>query len=197
MKKWVYAIIVIAILIIAIIVGKELYKKDDKKEENVQKSNNIENRIVNETDYSVKNDITIETNTKNEKISPNASLVLKKHYKKCEHTIKQYAEIPQEFVNLTQEELQKEYQNWEIEEFTSNKVTLIKEEEGECGEHYVLKPKNGVIVVYKKNSDGNETMIEETGIAIDYLTKEDKEKIEKGINVYGKEELNSTLEDYE
>lgn len=197
MKKWIYIIGIILIIIVAIFVGIYIYGNNNKKETNIGKNDNIENKVENKTEYSVKNDITIETNTKNEKISPNASLVLKKHYIGCNHIIKEYAEIPQEFVNLTKEELQEEYKNWEIEEFTPNKVILIKEEQGECGEHYVLKAENGVIVVYKKNTNGNETLIEETGIAIDYLTEDDKEKIEQGINVYGKEELNSTLEDYE
>lgn len=197
MKKWIYIIGIILIIIVAIFVGIYIYGNNNKKETNIGKNDNIENKVENKTEYSVKNDITIETNTKNEKISPNASLVLKKHYIGCNHIIKEYAEIPQEFVNLTKEELQEEYKNWEIEEFTPNKVILIKEEQGECGEHYVLKAENGVIVVYKKNTNGNETLIEETGIAIDYLTDDDKEKIEQGINVYGKEELNSTLEDYE
>ena len=193
MKKWIYIIGFFIVFIVAIFTGIVIYN-------NTQKLNNVtinttRNEIVQE--HSLKNDITVEVATDKEKISPNASLVLKKHYKECDHTIKEYAEIPEEFVNLTIEELKGEYKNWEIEEFSPTNVILIKEEDGVCGEHYILKEENGVIVVYKIEEDGKETLIEETGIYTEYLTENDKMNIANGIEVYGKEELNSTIEDFE
>ena len=35
-------------------------------------------------------------------------MILKKYYQGCEHTINEYAEIPPELVNLTQEEIVKQ-----------------------------------------------------------------------------------------
>lgn len=196
MKKWGYIICFAIIFIVAISTGVYMFKSSNKIE------NTIDNEIVNTTvigkeEYSIVNDITIETATKQEKVSPNATLVLKKHYKECDHTIKEYAEIPEDFVNLNEEELQKQYTDWKIEKFSSLEVVLVKEEEGVCNEHYILKEADGVIVVYKIETSGEETLVEETGISIDYLTESDKMKIKEGIRVYGKEELNSTLEDYE
>ncbi len=197
MKKWAVIIGCIIIVILAIFIGVFLYKSNDNNE-NTTNNLNITNKIVkNELNNNVTNDITIKTNTNEEKISPSATLTLKKQYTECGHVIKEYKEIPENLVNLTKEELQEKYKEWEIENFTPLDVTLIKQEEGFCGEHYVLRQKEGVIAVYKIDEEGAENLEEMTGISVEYLTENDKMEIEEGIEVYGKEELNSVLENYE
>ena len=196
MKKWGIIIAFIIIFIIAIFVGNYIYDSSNK-EENTIKSENTSNSIVNQVDYSVRNDITINTDSEEEKISPNATLILKKHYKECDHTIKEYAEIPEEFVNLTKSEIEKEYPEWEVEKFTPLDIILIKEEEGFCNEHFILKEEQGVITVYKIDKQGEESLYDTTGISVEYLTESNKLELKNGIKVYGKEELNSMLENYE
>ena len=196
MKKWGIIIAFIIIFIIAIFVGNYIYDSSNK-EENTIKSENTSNSIVNQVDYSVRNDITINTDSEEEKVSPNATLILKKHYKECDHTIKEYAEIPEEFVNLTKSEIEKEYPEWEVEKFTPLDIILIKEEEGFCNEHFILKEEQGVITVYKIDKQGEESLYDTTGISVEYLTESDKLELKNGIKVYGKEELNSMLENYE
>lgn len=196
MKKWGYITSFIIIFMLAIFTGIYIFNSSNKEDN--ETNNEIYNTtIVEEEPYSVRNDITIQTTTEEEKVSPNAILILKKHYQECNHTIKEYAEIPEEFVNSTLEELQKEHTDWKIEKFSPLEIILIKEEQGVCNEHYLLKETNGVIAVYRIEMSGEETLIEETGISIEYLTENDKMKIKEGIRVYGKEELNATLEDYE
>ena len=196
MKKWGIIIAFIIIFIIAIFVGNYIYDSSNK-EENTIKSENTSNSIVNQVDYSVRNDITINTDSEEEKVSPNATLILKKHYKECDHTIKEYAEIPEEFVNLTKSEIEKEYPEWEVEKFTPLDIILIKEEDGFCNEHFILKEEQGVIIVYKIDKQGEESLYDTTGISVEYLTESDKLELKNGIKVYGKEELNSMLENYE
>ena len=87
--------------------------------------------------------------------------------------------------------------DWGIEKFSNMELVLIKEVEGVCNEHYVLKEKDGVIAVYKIDKDTKEELEELTGISIEYLTENDKMEIQQGIMVYGREELNSILENYE
>ncbi len=196
MKKWGIIIAFIIIFIIAIFVGNYIYDSSNK-EENTIKSENTSNSIVNQVDYSVRNDITINTDSEEEKISPNATLILKKHYKECDHTIKEYAEIPEEFVNLTKSEIEKEYPEWKVEKFTPLDIILIKEEDGFCNEHFILREEQGVITVYKIDKQGGESLYDTTGISVEYLTENDKLELKNGIKVYGKEELNSMLENYE
>ena len=196
MKKWGIIIAFIIIFIVAIFVGNYIYDSNNE-DKNTVKSENTSNSIVNQVDYSVRNDITINTDSEEEKVSPNATLILKKHYKECDHTIKEYAEIPEEFVNLTKSEIEKEYPEWEVEKFTPLDIILIKEEEGFCNEHFILKEEQGVIIVYKIDKQGEESLYDTTGISVEYLTESDKLELKNGIKVYGKEELNSMLENYE
>lgn len=198
MKKWAYIAVSIIVVIIAIFTGVYLFNNQNKNENQVQNqinlnTNTIEENIVNDT---VVNEISVNSIEK-EKISPNAVLILKKIYKQCGHTSKEYVQIPEEFVNLTKEELEEKYDDWELEKFASNEIILNRQVDGSCGEHYILREKEGIIAVYQINGNGDEILKEETGITVEYLTKSDQLKLQQGIRVDGKEALNTVLEDYE
>ena len=61
----------------------------------------------------------------------------------------------------------------------------------------MLKEKDGNIAIYKLDNNNNQTFLEDTEIAIEYLTEEDLEKIQQGIIIYTRKELNKTIEDFE
>lgn len=132
-----------------------------------------------------------------EKVSANAILILKKYYQKCEHTINEYVELPQEIVNMTKDEVQAQYPDWEVIGFETGKVTLYKEFDDVCGEHFKLKVEDEKVVVYIVNKDGTETLYEKTNISSEYLTETDLINMQDGLEIYGKEELNQIIEDFE
>lgn len=132
-----------------------------------------------------------------EKVSANAILVLKKYYTKCEHTINEYVEIPKEIVNMTEEEVKTQYPEWEVIGFSSDKVTLYKEFDDVCGEHFKLKVEDGKVVVYMVNKEGTESLYQRTNISSEYLTETDLINMQDGLEIYGKEELNKIIEDFE
>ena len=101
-KYWVFATI-ISLIVISIISIYYIYVIL------MNKSNN-EINLDEMARVTVENGVntfapTITTSTSQEKVSPNATLVIKKHYSKCGHTTKEYAEIPEEFVNMDEEEI--------------------------------------------------------------------------------------------
>lgn len=205
MKKTYILIILFTVIILGIAAGTYIFvSKENKKTEN----ENVEN-VLNKVSDKMEKDYTkeleelnklnnsLETNSNEEKISPNCLLTLKKHYDKCGHTTKEYIDIQEDLVNKTQEELEEKYPNWEVEKFSSGEIILYKEYAGMCDEHYILKEKDGKIVIYKIDENEQEKLYETTEIAIDYLTDEDKENIKNGIKVNGKEELNQLIEDFE
>ena len=100
-------------------------------------------------------------------------------------------------VNKTKEEVKELYPDYKIESFDNNKIVLIKEEEGQCDEHYIVRDENGNIIIYKVLEDGTEEIYQNTGISTDYLPETDKINLRDGIQIYGKENLNSTIEDFE
>lgn len=197
MKKWGFLLGVVIIIVIAVCVGVSMFNMNNKPKNQINNTNTNNERILNQVNYSVRNDITVNTGTNEEKISPNATLILKRKYKECGHIIKEYKRITDELVNLTEKELLEKNKDWDIEEFSNMELVLIKEVEGVCNEHYVLREKDGVIAVYKIDKDNREELEELTGISIEYLTENDKMEIQQGIMVYGREELNSILENYE
>lgn len=132
-----------------------------------------------------------------EKVSANAILVLKKYYAKCEHTINEYVELPKEIVNMAKEEVKTQYPEWEVIGFSSDKVTLYKEFDDVCGEHFKLKVEDGKVVVYMVNKEGTENLYQRTNISSEYLTETDLINMQDGLEIYGKEELNQIIEDFE
>ena len=136
---------------------------------------------------------TVKANTQEEKTSPNCSLTTKTYYPKCGHTKSEYTNLPEEFVNLTQDEIQEKFPQSKIEDFASNAVVLYQEKEGDCGEHYRVKDKEGMVTVYQVLEDGSEKEIETTGITTEYLPETDKINMKNGIQVIAKQKLNKFI----
>lgn len=139
-----------------------------------------------------------ETNSNQVKVSPNCELILSKFYDKCEHTITENVELPQELINMTKDDLEKHFKDWKVEEFSSNKLVLYKRCEGQCNEHYLLKNIDGKIVIFKLNDNGDEEKYQDTDISTEYLTDTDLINMQDGgLQIFGKEELNKVIEDFE
>lgn len=131
-----------------------------------------------------------------EKISPYAKMTIEKYHKQCEHSTVEIYDVPKELVNLTKEELQKRYENWEIKKFTSTDIQLYREINANCASHFVLREKDGYIAVYKAVSNTIDELNMITEIECASLKEEDKVAVESGIKIYGKDELTSIIEDF-
>lgn len=196
--------IIIISIILAICAGGATYfiVKQNKKSEIIPETNTyisekIEDECTEEYKEEQGQENTTVVSSAEEKVSANAELILKKYYTKCDHTINEYVELPQELVNLTKEQVQKKYKDWQVIGFEKGKVTLYKEFDDVCGEHFKLKIENGKVVVYTVNNDGTETLYEKTNISSEYLTETDLLNMQDGLEIYGKEELNQVIEDFE
>ena len=197
--------IIIISLILAISAGVATYfiVRQNKKSETIPETNTyISEKIEDECTEEYKeeqmaNQNTTEVSSTEEKVAANAILILKKYYTKCDHTINEYVELPQELVNLTKEQVQEKYADWQVIGFEKGKITLYKEFDDVCGEHFKLKIEDGKVVVYTVNNDGTETLYEKTNISSEYLTETDLLNMQDGLEIYGKEELNQVIEDFE
>ena len=204
MKKSWLIILVLAIIVIGIITGVYIYNRNKKIGKNIVDN---EINIVSETitdecteEYEKLEEqakLEIETNSSEEKISPNCLITLKRYYDECQHTINEYLDIPKDLVNGTESDLQKEYPNWEIQKYSNNEIILYKEFNSNCGQHFVLRDVGGKINIYKINENNEEELYEKTEISVEYLTETDRIEIQNGIRVNGIEELNQLIEDFE
>ena len=192
-------IITIAIIVIigAIIIGVQICKPNKEQEDIITKVSDekIEDDCTDE--YQEIQEEMLQANSTEEKISPNCFITMKKTYNKCGHTTSEYIAIPKELVNKTKEDLKEKYAGWTIDKFSDTQIVISKKEEGECGEHYIVKDKEGKVVIYKLLEDGTEKEYEVTDISTEYITDTDKINMKNGIKVNGKQELNQLIEDFE
>lgn len=171
------------------VVGDELHFLNESNKNIVEaKDRDEENLISNEV---------LQASAIEEKILPTAEFAMKKVYNECGHFKFEYAELPQELVNLTEEELEAYYKDWEIEEFSPSKIILTKEINSLCDEHFIIKLGEKYVQVFHLEPDGNLVVYETTDISREYLPEEDIKKLEEGIYVFGEGMLNSVLEDFE
>lgn len=192
-KKYIIIFVLAAAIASGIIVAVILGGND--KTSNLKPE--IDTKLATEN-KELEDDIQIVT-TSNIKVktSPNALFVFKTYYRDCNHTKTTKIEIPKEFVNQTEEEMQEKYRDWKIEDFTSSEVIFYQEQEGICNEHYVIRENNGYVAIYTIDSLAQETLKETTEIVTSYLPETDKQRLQEGIKVIGQESLNATIEDYE
>ena len=195
MKKTIWMIILLILaIIIGFWVGVYLYNKEENKKQIENDIQNVSyNNIVNNT-----NMIEIQTSVSKEKISINTEVVEEVYYAQCDHLIRTTRNDIKSLVNMTKDELAKKYPDWEIKEFSTEKVILYKEEQGFCNEHYLVKDVDGVVTIYNMdNEDKINEIIETTEIETKYLTETDQEDLKEGIKVYTQQKLNKLIEDFE
>lgn len=199
MKKYTIIAIIALGIILGFLTGMYLYKInqiDYNSKEQIAKTVEDECTILAElNDQELENLIT--TSSEEEKASPNCIITLKIYYNKCEHLLESKQKIEDTEVNLTEEELKERFSDWEVQKFTPTEIVLYKEVNEFCNEHYLLKEKDGYIAIFKLDENNNQTFLELTDISTQYLTEEDLKKIQEGIAIYTKKELNKTLEDFE
>lgn len=166
-----------------------------KYDELAKSEEKVEDECIYET---FSNDVNeIEASYTEPKISPNASLTIKRYYKECGHTTSEYKNVSEDMVNKTREELQNMYPDFTIEEFSETNIVLQKQEEGRCDEHFVVKDENSNIMIYKENQEGVEELYQNTGISTEYLPETDKINLRNGVKVFGIENLNAFIENFE
>ena len=193
-KKIIFLLVLIFIISFCLTIV--LVNKNKSTEEITQQEETVTPQISEKVEDECTQEY-ITTVSQEEKLSAAAILILKKYYTGCEHTINEYVELPKELVNMTKEEVEAKYKDWQVIGFEKGKVTLYKEFDGQCGEHFILKIKNGKIVIYINNPDDTQSLYEKTNISSEYLTETDLLNMQDGLEIYGKEELNKIIEDFE
>lgn len=166
-------------------------------EKNIASEDLYQNLIDNTVASNVIELKTIEASYESEKVTPSTEFAIKEYYDECNHFNFQYAELPTELINMTVQEIEDYYDDYEVEEFKNNSLVLAREINGICDNHYCIGLENDMVIVYKVNTDMSLSLYKNTGISKDYLAEEDIEKLEEGIYVYGESKVNSTIEDFE
>lgn len=187
-KGWIVTLIIF-LLFVGIVFGILSYNKNKTEDINM-----IDNKQL--AEENIEKNI-IPTAMLEEKVSPNAKILKKIYFTGCDHLIKESLEIPQQLVNKDKEEVKKYYNEWNVDSFSSDEITIYKEESGFCNQHYIVKEHNGVLAIYTQDENGQLTFKKDTEIQTMYLPETDLERVKQGIEVIGDMELNSVIGDYE
>ncbi len=138
----------------------------------------------------------IEVAVSEERVSPYSKLIVKKVFSKCSHTTVDIIDMPKELINLTKKEFQEKYSGWQIEKFADDEIILLGTINGNCEDHFVLKENEGTIAIYNELTEDKMNLLKTLDVNVELLTNDDKMSLKEGIKVYGKQELNSIIEDY-
>ena len=189
-KRAILIYILIVLLIIISVISFVMQKR-------IKQENMLADNIIIIEEKNVIEEEIIETSIGEEKTTPNTVLILKKEFIDCGHVINEKVLLPEEMVNLAKDDFIKKYPNWEIEHFSKDEIILSQKLYSFCGEHYLLKEEDGYINIYTVDEQEEISLKEKTNLSVKYLTEIDKINLKNGLMVYGKENLNKLLEDYE
>lgn len=190
-KKSVVILMLILIAIIVFLFAMLMYNLKTVRRigNNIQNVNNVHNS---------QNVQVVQTNSEEIKISPNAIITFFKHYSNCGHVVRVKENAPKNIVNISKDAFSSLYSDWKINKFTSTEIELSKDFSGDCNEHFLVKSNpDGFIEIYKVKPDTSLVLYEKTDIAVKYLSNEDIAELENGIYLYGKENLNAYIENFE
>lgn len=196
MNKFKIIIISICTIFLIILTTAVVYQ-NIKYDKITKEEKRIEDDCIHE-ERKEENEINdIEVSEIETKVSPNAKLIIKKYYKECGHNTEEIKNVTNDMVNKNKKEVELLYPDYNIEKFLNNEIVLKKEEEGQCDEHYIIRDENNNIVIYKVLNDGAEEVYQNTGISTEYLPETDRINLKSGVKVFGIENLNSIIEDFE
>ena len=130
------------------------------------------------------------------KLSPYAKMIIEKKFTKCGHSSVEVQNIPIELVNLTEADIIQKYPEWEIRSFKSDELSLFREIDANCNDHFVLKEKDGYIAIYTNVTEEIRNLKEITDIEVSSLPSGDIKSLEDGIYVYGQDALNHLIENF-
>ncbi|MFW5649411.1 MAG: BofC C-terminal domain-containing protein [Candidatus Alkaliphilus sp. MAG34] len=157
-------------------------------------------RAQEDSSYNIDKNNEIGVTNYNDTISYETQLVYKTLYTQCEDIIEEVQRPAFELVGLNKDGLEEyliENQlDWEIESFTKERVALLKQVNKVCPNHYLVSVNKGCIAIYKYDEDGNKELVMQTDIPVNILPILDQEKLQKGILVNTRTEVNQLLEDY-
>ena len=126
--KIVMAIGIMFLFLIGVITGVYFYEKDKTKDSNIG-TKQLANLEQNQNEKQIENEV-ISTSIAETKLSPNCTITEKQYFKGCDHFIKEIKEIPEEWINFTEEQVKEQYTDWKIESLTNNEIIVSQEKEG-------------------------------------------------------------------
>ncbi len=136
----------------------------------------------------------------NQIISDQIKLIWKTYYTKTRDTIINEGKLPTGFTGKSfyelEDYLKENYTDWEVRKFNQDFVELYRAIDGVSPNHFIVREKDGYIVVFQLDDKGHEMFFKQTDVSTDFLSDIDRKKLKEGIIVKGIDGVEQILEDY-
>lgn len=202
MPKFIRYFLIGSVFVLGVSIGSYLGMETTEARKEVKEEKNVivpvQDVVIRNVQEEKKNPkpLVIETLVEETKLSPYAKMIIDKKFTKCGHSTVEIIDVPLELINMTELEVSKKYENWEIRVFNSEEVSLYREISANCDDHFVIKEKDGFLAIYNNVTEGTMNLKEITDIDVASLPSGDVASLKEGIYVYGQDELSSLIEDF-
>jgi len=130
------------------------------------------------------------------KINDSTTIVYEYYYL-ADNEVEEASEVAPFFlIGLTEPELSETILDWEVLEFSEDKVVIRKNISGHSGQHFVLGVQDGYVAVFYEESVNGMTLKEITGTPISALPEDKQAMLKEGIIISDEDRLIKTLEDF-
>jgi len=123
------------------------------------------------------------------KLEAGAKLIYTTYYIKCNDEIVQEKTIDEKLIGYTKSELEQLEKDWEIVSFTPDEVSLIREINDICDNHYYIGIQDGYVAFFQGIPGIKSILVEQTDIIADTLREDDRLILEKGLTVNDEQEF--------
>jgi hypothetical protein len=168
----------------------QINAQNNKPKESMEVKNNIDEGI------------TIAKNTNQEKhLTENTKIIFERNYIKSNESDKEIVYPKQNWIGKNEEEFQKLFDDWEINQFNESEVIAKKIIDSYSPKYYKLgiakKNDNEYIAIYNYDKEGQELIKYISDTPLSLLNKQEQNKIKKGLIFNNSEEIYRMLENYD
>lgn len=133
-----------------------------------------------------------------EVIAPDTLVIFERYYTICGDKRVEERKAKEHEVGLRREEAKLKFSDWDMDEFSTQRVVFTMEIDDYCPGHFVVRDRDGMVVIYMPSEEGSEfKSIEETGIPTISLPPDIQDEIHKGLSMDSLEDIEHFMENLE
>lgn len=132
------------------------------------------------------------------KISEETRLIFQKYYLGCGHSQIEERNALGSELGLSLDEIMVKFDQWEISQYTDKELVLKREIDDFCPEHFILRDRAGMLILYMPPREGKDNRtIEETQIFTNTLPPDIQNEVQRGLVLDSLEDVEHFLENLE
>lgn len=190
--------IIVTLLVLVMMAGGYvlgMHVGHQRLKENLKNNNNEPGFETMQTARKGDREIIRQETAKMDITTENTLLIFETNYTRCNDKIVEKRKAEDGETGLSRLDIKTKFPDWDVGEFSSVQVVLSKVLDDYCPNHFVLKDKDGMVVIYMPSEDENkERDIQRTQISINKLPPDVQDEIKEGLVMDSLEEVEFFME---